>query len=108
MIPRKTNSAIDIRPYRRAKRYITVGNVIGEFLMKFKQANVRRHTIRELQGLTDAQLEDIGIPRYDIRRVVNAKLTNRTNVGETQGVHRDARSNDAQIRLVDNDNQMAA
>ncbi len=72
------HSAIDIRPYRRARKYIQIGSAIGRFLTRLNDYRIRRRTIRELQRLTDAQLEDIGIPRYEIRRVVDAKLTRKS------------------------------
>jgi len=50
----------------------------------FQSSNERLETIRELQGLNDEMLRDIGIDRDDIERAVDAMLatssetTNRT------------------------------
>ena len=66
------NNSIDIRPYQRANKHISVGKTMGKILLKIKEARVRRQTIRELESLNDAQLEDIGIPRGQIRRTVMA------------------------------------
>ncbi len=105
----RNENAIDIRPYQRAKRYVMAGSAIAAFLLKLKEARVRRQTIRELQGLTDAQLNDIGIPRYDIRRVVNAKLAQKAPVGQLMSGRRDSRSNDAQTRpAMETENKIAA
>ena len=76
----KLNNTIDIRPYQEGRKYVNVGNTIGKVFMQMQDWNIRRQTIRELNELTDAQLEDIGIPRYDIRRAVSAKIAQRSAV----------------------------
>ena len=68
------NNTVDIRPYRRANQYVLVGSALGRLAMKIKLAMVRRQAIRELSALSDAQLNDIGIPRYAIREAVESNL----------------------------------
>ncbi len=63
-------NVIDIRPLAKARRYASVSHLLA----MTKVAMLRRSTIRELQVLSDAQLEDIGIPRYAIRDVVGNKI----------------------------------
>ena len=101
-------NAIDIRPYQRAKRYIMVGNAIGRILMRLNEARIRRQTIRELQVLTDAQLEDIGIPRYEIRRAVNARLIRSTNTEQGRKIRPQSQSNSNQIRSANYERKLAA
>lgn len=79
-------NSIDIRPFQRANRYISVGKTMGKVLLKIKEARIRHQTIRELQSLTDAQLEDIGIPRYEIRRAVLAKMPQKRKAEIAVGV----------------------
>ncbi len=79
------NNAIDIRPYQRGRKYVNIGNSIGNVLLKIRESSIRRQTIRELQDLTDAQLEDIGIPRYNIRRAVNAKVAQSAAAKRVEG-----------------------
>jgi len=67
---------VDIRPFARTRKYVSIGNSIGKLLLKFNAMRARRKTIRELQCLSDDQLFDIGIPRYAIRDTVNNGLEN--------------------------------
>ena len=101
-------NTIDIRPYQRAKKYIIIGNAIGRILVKLNEARIRRQTIRELQGLTDAQLEDIGIPRYEIRRAVNAKLIRSANSEQGRDTRPQSRPNTSQIRSANYEGKLAA
>ena len=101
-------NTIDIRPYQRAKKYIIIGNSIGRILAKVNEARIRRQTIRELQGLTDAQLEDIGIPRYDIRRAVNARLIRSANTEQGGDTRPQSQSNSTQIRSANYARKLAA
>ena len=64
----------DSRPFRRIRRYVSIGSTIGRFMLAFKVARIRRKAIRELENLSDAQLVDIGIPRYSIRDAVEGKI----------------------------------
>ena len=68
------HNLIDIRPFRRARRYVSIGTTIGKFMLAFKVARIRQKAIRELEGLSDTQLADIGIPRYSIRDAVEGKI----------------------------------
>ena len=101
-------NTIDIRPYQRAKKYIMIGNAIGRILTKINEARIRRQTIRELQGLTDAQLEDIGIPRYTIRHAVNARLIRSANTEQGRDTRLQSKSNSNQIRSADYERKLAA
>ncbi len=69
------HNLVDIRPFQRAQTYISWGNAIGKFLMKYKVYRMRKQAVRELESLNDAQLYDIGIPRYMIRETVAAQIT---------------------------------
>ena len=44
------------------------------FAALFQRSNERLQTIRELHGLSDAMLRDIGVERDDIERSVDAML----------------------------------
>ena len=61
---------------------------MGNILLKIKEARMRRQTILELQSLTDAQLEDIGVPRYDIRRAVYSAMQRTHNSESAIGAQR--------------------
>ena len=69
------NNLVDIHPFQRARRLVSIGSSIGNLLLMIDVARTRRATIRELQSLNDAQLEDIGIPRWAIRDVVKNVVT---------------------------------
>ena len=86
------SKTIDIRPYRRARQYTSIGNAIGMLVLKVQKANMKRQAIRQLQSLTDAQLEDIGIPRYNIRRAVAGKMANTANIETGKSKQRSPRS----------------
>lgn len=101
-------NTIDIRPYQRAKKYIIIGNVIGRFLMRINEARIRRQTIRELHELTDAQLEDIGIPRYEIRRAVNTRLIRSANTEQGSETRLQRQLNSSQIRSANYERKLAA
>ncbi len=80
------HNLIDIRPFRRARRYVSIGSTIGRFMLAFKVTRIRRKAIRELESLSDAQLVDIGVPRYSIRDIVESQinaLTRRTGPSDT-------------------------
>ena len=64
----------DIHPFRRTRRYVSIGSTIGRFMLAFKIARIRRKAIRELESLSDVQLADIGVPRYSIRDVVESQM----------------------------------
>ena len=68
------HNIINIRPYRRAQPYITIGNRIGGIALTIKRMRLGRKTVRELEQLSDHQLEDIGIPRAAIREVAKALI----------------------------------
>ena len=68
------HNLIDIRPFRRARRYVSIGSTIGRFMLAFKVARIHRKAIRELESLSDAQLDDIGVPRYSIRDTVESQI----------------------------------
>ena len=68
------HNLIDIRPFRRARRYVSIGGSIGRFMLAFKVARIRNKAIRELERLSDAQLNDIGVPRYAIRDAVEGQM----------------------------------
>ena len=85
-----------------------VGNAIGRILMRLNEARIRRQTIRELQVLTDAQLEDIGIPRYEIRRAVNARLIRSANTEQGRKIRPQRQSNSNQIRSANYERKLAA
>ncbi len=101
-------NTIDIRPYQRAKKYIMIGSAIGRILARINEARIRRQTIRELQGLTDAQLEDIGIPRYAIRRAVNARLIRNANTEQGRDTRPQSQSNSSQVRSANYERKLAA
>ncbi len=86
------SKTIDIRPYRRARKYISIGNAIGKLVLKLKQVNMQRQAIRQLQTLTDAQLEDIGVPRHNIRQAVTGKKTEKPAVELVRRNQRNVRS----------------
>ena len=69
-----TYNMIDIRPHRRAKRTTEYGSAVGRVWFAYKKAVVRKKSIRALESLSDAQLYDIGIPRYAIKDVIDANL----------------------------------
>ena len=85
-----------------------VGNAIGRILMRLNEARIRRQTIRELQVLTDAQLEDIGIPRYEIRRAVNVRLIRTANTEQGRKIRPQSQSNSNQIRSANYERKLAA
>ena len=90
-------SVIDIRPFRKARRYISIGSSIGKVLSMINNAMIRARAVRELQVLSDAQLEDIGIPRYAIRDVVNKKL----NMSDSQRIYKATTPSIHNVVLVD-------
>ncbi len=71
-----TQTLVDIRPFARARNYVSLGNTIGKLLLKINIMRVRRIAIRELRNLSDDQLLDIGIPRHAIRETVLYGLEN--------------------------------
>ena len=74
-----THNTIDIRPYRRAQRYIKFGSMISRVWLAYKDSVTRKKAIRTLESLSDAQLYDIGIPRHSIKDVIEANLDRATN-----------------------------
>ena len=62
-------------PVRRESIRKTIEEKVNRLFEKGKIALIRRSAIRELSRLRDAQLEDIGVPRYAIRDVVNAAIS---------------------------------
>lgn len=64
---------IDTNARRQAGHALTVTERINSVIQSIKDAGIRRKAIRELEALSDSQLDDIGIPRYAIREMVEAK-----------------------------------
>ncbi len=66
---------IDTNARRKAGHALTIAERINSVTQSIKDAGIRRKAIRELEALSDAQLDDIGIPRYAIREFIEAKYT---------------------------------
>ena len=65
---------IDTNARSKAGHVLTIAGRIDSVIQSIKAAGIRRHAIRELEALSDAQLDDIGIPRYAIRQLVAANF----------------------------------
>lgn len=63
----------DTNVRRKAAHARTIAERIDSLVQSIKDAGIRRRAIRELEALSDAQLDDIGIPRYAIRELVEDK-----------------------------------
>lgn len=70
---------IDTNARRVVGRALALAERIDEGIQSIKDAGIRRKAIRELQALSDAQLDDIGIPRYAIREFVHASFSKTTD-----------------------------
>lgn len=62
---------------------LTIAERIDNVVQSIKDSGIRRKAIRELESLSDAQLEDIGIPRYAIREFVHAGFAKTADTSET-------------------------
>ncbi len=67
---------IDTDARRKAGHALTITERINSVIQSINDAGIRRKAICELEALSDAQLDDIGIPRYAIREMVEAKSKN--------------------------------
>ena len=65
---------IDTNARSKAGHVLKNAGRIDSVIQSIKDAGIRRHAIRELEALSDEQLDDIGIPRYAIRELVAAKF----------------------------------
>ena len=73
---------IDTNARRIVGRALAVAERIDDVIQSIKDSGIRRKAIRELESLSDAQLDDIGIPRYAIQEFVNASFTNSADTSE--------------------------
>ncbi|MDE0308493.1 MAG: DUF1127 domain-containing protein [Acidiferrobacterales bacterium] len=74
--------------HRNAGHALIEPGRINSVIQLIKSAGIRRQAIRDLQSLSDAQLDDIGIPRYAIRDVVNGnckKTADSSDLMRTRG-----------------------
>ena len=67
-----TQNLINIQPYQRARNSMNIDSSIRRAVKTVQFALARKKTIDELQGLSNAQLADIGIPRHAIKDTVNS------------------------------------
>ncbi len=66
---------VDTNSRRVVDRALAIAERIDIMLQSIKDARTRRKAIHELEMLSDAQLIDIGIPRYAIRDFVEATFS---------------------------------
>jgi len=67
------NAAVPILPLHRAP---AEAGLWHRLVALFRRGNDRLQTIRELNGLSDELLRDIGVDRYDIEGSVDTLLAN--------------------------------
>jgi uncharacterized protein YjiS (DUF1127 family) len=53
-----------------------IGGLFDAIALRRKRSNVFRQTYNELVGLSDRELYDLGISRYDIRRLATEAAQN--------------------------------
>ena len=77
---------------------LAVAERIDGLVQSIKDAGIRRRALRELEALSDKQLDDIGIPRYAIRQVVEAKFLETTKAAHAaKAARRQERQHDCVV-----------
>ena len=70
---------IDTSSRRIVGHALSIAERVDAVVLSIRNAAIRRNSIRELEALNDAQLFDIGIPRYAIPDAVDACIRNRVD-----------------------------